>query len=60
MVTALVLIPVLLIMLRLGIAIVGMLLSANQDEAHARAVQAELRIVAAPVVVYAEAFTRAA
>jgi len=60
MVTALVLIPVLLITLRLGIAIVGMLLSANQDEAHARAVQAELRIVPAPVVVYAEAFTRAA
>ena len=60
MVTALVLIPVLLITLRLGVAIVGMLLSANQDEAPARAVQAELKIVPAPVVVYAEAFTRAA
>ena len=60
MITALVLIPFLLIALRLGVAVVGMVSSANECEAHARAVQAERRFVPAPQVVYAEAFTRAA
>lgn len=60
MVTALLIVLFSLVALRLVVAVVGMLMGANEFEAHARAVAAERRPATVMPIVFSETFERVA